>query len=233
MIDAAIYFWHRADNEAMLRAFSKRVQIRYHAKRFELDLKFADDNAGEGTESFGAVQEVYISDVYLRNLSLDLSAIRNVVDLGGNRGLFSVFAATFASRIVYVEANEKYKPILVHNMAINDFKNFAIENVFVGSDGFNAEDYKAVPQKTLRQIMTDNGLTVIDFLKVDIEGSEFSLFAVQDNCLADISHISMELHPKYGNVGDIVDILENNGFDVVVEGDMYLSASNRALSRYR
>ena len=207
---------------------SRPLHITYYGRRFLIDFDYADRMAKEGIVAFGEAREIYISDVYFRNHTVDLSRIRTVVDLGGNTGLFSVFAASFADHVVYVEANEKYDSILRHNMTLNGFKNFSVENVFVGAGGFNATDYRDVPRKTLDEIMNSRGMDYLDFLKIDIEGSEFELFKNHGKWLARVCNLSMEVHPECGDVEDIVQILERAGFDVVLEAGIYLSASNRA-----
>jgi hypothetical protein len=70
-----------------------------------------------------------------------------------------------------------------------------------------------IETETLSQIINDHNLEVVDFLKVDIEGSEFAIFNDRE-WLKHVNRIAMELHPKFGKIGDIVNTLRYCGFEV-------------------
>ena len=230
------YFRYRYTliNSESRKKLSRVWRIHFKRWTFLIDCAFADQlMPQEGYASFGNVNEIYILNSYFRHLKIDFDKIRNVVDLGGNRGAFSLLAATFASKVVYVEAVAGLREILVHNMAINNFGNYVIENVFVGEGGLAASlpEYSNVPRKRLSQIMTDNALDSIDFLKVDIEGSEFALFESTE-FLDRIGYIAMEIHPQYGDVRNIIRMLETAGFSVVLDmRSYYLWATNQRWER--
>lgn len=86
---------------------------------------------------------------------------------------------------------------------------------------------------TLAQAMQSNGVTHIDLLKVDIEGSEYALFeAITEEVLSKIDAVVMEIHPVQGKrTSDITKKLERAGFVVryrrtltSIFGKVYISA---------
>lgn len=178
------------------KRMSKKLKINYKGYKFVIDCSYTDNVIIENSYTFGIVREIYIRDCYFKFHEINLSELKNVIDLGSNRGAFSLLAANFADKVVSVEVQTKYNDVLAHNMRINGFNNYSVENVFVGEGGCFAVLKDRV--KTLEEIMNNNGLQSIDFLKIDIEGSEFKLFS-ELNCLKKIRYISMEVHREYGN----------------------------------
>ena len=68
----------------------------------------------------------------------------------------------------------------------------------------------------------------IDFLKMDVEGSEFLIFQ-KTSWLDKVKIIVMEAHQKYGNVSQIVNTLEKKGFNVnkIFNGNTYYVFAKR------
>jgi len=54
----------------------------------------------------------------------------------------------------------------------------------------------------------------VAMLKVDIEGGEFSVFNQEDDLswLASVDQIALEVHPDFGDVGPLVELLDRHGF---------------------
>lgn len=187
------------------KIMSKKLRIHYKGYDFIIDCDYTDNIIKEDSYTFGLVRELYIRDCYFKHHKLNFEELKYVVDLGSNRGTFSLLAANFAEKVVSVETQSKYNSVVAHNMEINGFDNYFVENVFIGSG--NA--------KSFDKIMEDNGIDGIDFLKIDIEGAEFGLFK-DLNCLDKIRYISMEVHQGHGNVHGLIEKLEDNGFDVIL-----------------
>jgi len=77
----------------------------------------------------------------------------------------------------------------------------------------------ACPCRTLEEVLREQGIDQVDFLKVDCEGGEYALFdTVNDATLAKISRIALEfheIHPSHDH-RRIVRRLESAGFEVMV-----------------
>jgi hypothetical protein len=76
-----------------------------------------------------------------------------------------------------------------------------------------------VPQISVSRIMDEHGLDVVNYLKLDCEGSEFEIMrALRPEHWSRIERVAMEYH-EYGRdrrVGELVEILRDNGFEVDV-----------------
>jgi hypothetical protein len=131
------------------------------------------------------------------------------MDLGANRGAFSVLMATRADFVLSVEAQEHFVPVIQHNMQKNGYTNYAIEVGFVGTGGV-LEKSDATPL-AIQQLMNRHNLKQVDLIKIDIEGSEFALFALPD-WLQRVNAISMEVHTSHGDPNIIIESLKKHGF---------------------
>ena len=100
-------------------------------------------------------------------------------------------------------------------MELNNFKNYAIECCFIGEGGLCTDLIKNNNTITLDAIMKKYDLHHIDFIKIDIEGSEFALFE-SAAWLQNVNHISMEVHHDYGDIHTILNALQNYGFSYVL-----------------
>lgn len=78
--------------------------------------------------------------------------------------------------------------------------------------GMYINQIEKAPILKLDQLIKENNISIIDFLKIDIEGSEFDLLKNNNNWLKKVKKIAMEVHPSYGNPKELKDILEQNGF---------------------
>ena len=96
-----------------------------------------------------------------------------------------------------------------NNMSRNDYKNYNIEVGFVGSGGELSN--KNIKLFTLLDLLDRNNIDQVDLLKMDIEGSEFSLFD-DPSWLPRIKVICMEVHPEYGDPQKIIDVLTKFDF---------------------
>ena len=182
----------------------------YNGKKFIFDCFGCDETIKDGTYAFGVVREIYIRDCYFKYLPVNIyKNINNAVDIGANRGAFSSLMTTTADFILSVEAQQEFEPIIRHNMFRNGFTNYNLEIGFVGSGGELSN--KNIKLFTLPDLLTSNNINQVDLLKMDIEGSEFSLFD-DPAWLYRVNAICMEVHPEYGNPKKIVDVLSKCGF---------------------
>jgi len=190
------------------------------------DCTFCDEHLKEDSFAFGSVRELYIRDCYFKLHPYAMyGKAKIIVDMGANRGAFSSLMTTQAEFIVSVECQEKYVPIIHHNMSINDYKDYVIETAFIGESGLFSDSDS--PRITIDELFDRYHLDMIDFLKMDIEGSEFDLFR-SGEWLQRVHAISMEVHPAYGDPNSILELLVKYGFTCVVANENLQRTNNIA-----
>lgn len=139
-----------------------------------------------------------------------------VVDIGANIGVFTIYAATRTQNKVYafepfpinfealqqnIRAN-RVNNVIPYRLAVSDQSG---TELFADSTDWRlkkvaliaTEKYIEVPSITLEDLMDQNHLEQIDFLKMDCEGSEgIILRSTSRSCLQRIRKISMEFHDR-------------------------------------
>ena len=169
-----------------------------------------------------------------------------VVDIGGHIGGFAVRAARLAHRghVYAYEASGKNYAILEKNRQLNNAQNLYIHNnavshqsgamkFFMPSDNGalgslmqeSDSPMETVQATTLTDIVIENSLEQIDYLKMDVEGAEYDILL---NCpsetLSKVRRIVMEYHEFEGDHRDhrdLVKLLQSNGFHVEVEDGIF------------
>lgn len=203
--------------------------FRYRGRKFIFDCEFCDSHLEEDSYGFGIVREIYIRDCYFKwHAPLAYENAKVVVDLGANRGAFSTLMTTKADFILSVECGQQYTPIIKHNLSMNRFKAFAIENVFVGSGGATLSDSTHI---SMDDLLERHSIHKVDFLKMDIEGSEFSLFENAD-WLARVNALSMEVHVEEGDPATILESLGASGFSYRVADENLVLTDDLSLAGF-
>lgn len=193
-------------------------KFHYRGSTFLFDCSFCDEHIQDGSYAFGLIREIFIRDCYLRFHPEAFNNSRNVVDLGANRGVFSVLMANHAKKVLSVEVQPVFAPVIAHNMAINGFSNYVVETAFVGYGG----DYSGIKRSTttLDELFDKYSLETVDFLKIDIEGSEFAIFR-SPSWLRRVKRVSMEVHSAFGSPDDILVVLKKNRFSTFVTDETF------------
>lgn len=175
-------------------------------------------------EHFGGAREMYCRAVYFRRPGFRIHPGEIVVDLGANRGLFSILAATEGANVVAVEAGSGFLPVINAHATLNNCNDrIKVLNALVTpgtgllstrEGRMKADHWGTEPESVRFGVVIDRyGLRRIDFLKIDIEGSEFDLFRDDDLDWLDIvEKVAMEVHPQFGDVGLILDAFTKRGF---------------------
>jgi hypothetical protein len=202
--------WRHRSLTAVDRAMGKiPLRIRYRQSEFIIDCAYADLSLQEDSATFGLIREIYIRDCYLRGHPTEvLATVKSALDLGANRGVFSTMMAARGIFVVSVECNEIYNEVIRRNMAVNGLTNYTIQNAFIGSGGLNYQEQKGLG---IEELLDQHGLKNVDFVKMDIEGSEFSLFQAP-NWLRRVEYLSMEVHQEFGRVQPLLEALERHRF---------------------
>ena len=189
-------------------------QFHYQGRTFSFDCQFCDNQLQEGSFAFGVAREIYIRDCYFKWQPPSVyDRARTVVDLGANRGAFSALMTTRAECILSVECGAQYVPVIRHNMSQNNYGNYAIESALIGEGGVFAGTESS--RITMDELFCRHEIQTVDFMKMDIEGSEFALFE-SSNWLKRVNAISMEVHPAYGAPRAILDRLNTHGFTCAI-----------------
>lgn len=169
------------------------------------------------------VREIWVRDCYLGDGFLSIPDGSTVVDLGANVGTFTMLALAHGPnvRAVAVEPNQEATQHLAEAARLNGFQDrLQICHAFVGGRTAAQDDLAAMNDYARSSFMTEDqfiqqhNLTKIDFLKCDIEGSEFQLLTPDSRLLAMTRQISIELHNAMGDPKQFTDMLNAIGFDV-------------------
>jgi len=178
-------------------------------------------------------REMYCRNVYLRT-GFVMPRTGWVLDLGANRGLFSIWAALAGAQAVAVEAQQGFGPeirgLAVHN-GVGD--RVHVEIALAGGTttagatvGVVADDKRwaatshGAPQRpagvSVPQLMSAYQIGRIGLLKVDIEGGEFAVFGGDEDLrwLDQVDQIVLEVHPSFGDAAALVGRLGQHGFAV-------------------
>lgn len=174
---------------------------------------------------FGGAREIICREVYFCLPGFQINDEDIVVDLGANVGIFTTLAAVCGKKVISIEAQSGFIPIIKSNLEKNNclhkcFIEFALVGGDVGALA-NPEVYKNAshlfedpPVISFTEIIKKYHIKNIDFLKIDIEGSEFSLFNNDISWLNQVDRIAMEVHLAYGSETSLKKKLEQYGFEV-------------------
>lgn len=179
-----------------------------NSKHYSVDLdSYRAGDMEEGSFAFGLIREIWLRDIYFRRFDLP-ARLGCVIDLGANRGIFSLQAAAVAERVVAVEPMQAYSEPLAHNLELNALDNVVVVNAMVGGNALLGQEGFAV--MALREVMAmANGLP-LDLVKIDIEGSEFGLDL---DCLRSAKRLALEVHPQWGSPVELVNRIQSLGFE--------------------
>jgi hypothetical protein len=172
-------------------------------------LRLRNDNP-----TFGNVRELYARNCYLHRLGLSKPQ-RTVLDLGANRGMFSLLAllALEAKLVVGVEPTPEYSTIFQRLLEANhcDPDRAPRYTRFISSPSVERNDPSQ--NVSIQTILREQYIDRIDLVKMDIEGHEKIVFE-EPEWLANVDNISMELHPQFvRDLSIIPEALLRYGFD--------------------
>ena len=185
------------------------------------------------------LEEIYIKNIYGPYLhgKKDLT----ILDLGCNIGLFSMFATQFAKQIYAFEPTKETFEIAKKNIAENNITNVKLfQKAIMKDDGnitfyhsenstmnsamasIQTEEFKIVGKEEVEGIRLDTfvkqeGITHIDFMKVDCEGSESEIIGGKgfENIASMVDSLIVEYHVWSGvNVQQLVTTLRDYGYKV-------------------
>jgi len=162
-----------------------------------------------------------------------------VVDVGANVGMISIQAAKLigpSGRVIAIEPNPRIAAFCKENIELNRLDNVTVMQTAlgeqVGTIGFNCdrcddrsrvvnEGGTRVPLTTLDKIMEAHPKTVIDLLKIDVEGYELTVLGGAREALRRTRWLYIEADaPNYAQYGksvkDVTALLDTQGFDIFI-----------------
>jgi len=193
----------------------KHITFRIFGKRIVFDGKM-----------FGYVMEIYARKCYFSIPGFSLEKSKTVVVVGSDGGVFAILAAKFADKVYAIEASHESTEQLRANAELNRvLDKVQITWGVVGSGtGYVTSESKLKgmfwegnppPTISFSEFISNHHLDRIDFLKIDIEGSEFSLFSYDTSWLQKVNLLVMEIHTEFGDPQHILDKLRQYGFQVL------------------
>lgn len=186
--------------------------------------------------------EIFWRNVYSNN-QIRWNQLTNIVDLGANIGMTSLFFAQKTQATIYaVEPDPDNFEQLTHNLAdeISASRLVPVQAAIAAEDKplflhKNQKSYNSTVSGTTESDIVVRGMTIktlfremyleqVDLLKIDIEGGEEDLFSVELDWLEMVNNIVMECHSE--KIRQFAtDQLTNNGF-VVSTGNNGSSYAN-------
>ena len=163
-------------------------------------------------EVYDCHSSLYIDDCIYQAHGCQIQPGDHVLDLGGNIGIFSRFAADAGASKIYTfePIQENFELLMLnrpdnceaHRLAISNTDNQRVDLVYDpkmpgGSSFISNQSGEEQPAMTVTlNTLLDNGLIEkIDFMKMDIEGAEVMAFeGISDQHLSRIRCIAMEMH---------------------------------------
>lgn len=175
-----------------------------------------------GGQIFGSIREIWVRKVYLKDNFVTIPDEGLVVDLGANIGSFTMqaLANSIHCKVIAVEPNSEFNKLFSRQVELNNFTDrVALARYFIGSFSdtqkemlrtIASKDAEFISQKKFIEL---NKLKSIDFLKCDIEGSEFDF--VTDTSLLEITkQLAIEIHDHAGDRNEFVKKLKGLGFEI-------------------
>jgi Methyltransferase FkbM domain len=197
-------------------AMSRNMTVHFGEVRLVLPLFDIDQHlrARNDNPTFGNVRELYARNCYLQRIRLTKPQ-RTVLDLGANRGMFSLLAllALEADLVVGVEPILDYTTIFERLLEANHCDPHRVPRYtrFISSP--SAERNDPIRHVSIQTILREQNIHRVDLVKMDIEGDEKVVFS-EPEWLANVDNISMELHPQIvGDLSIIPEALRRYGFE--------------------
>lgn len=175
-----------------------------------------------GGQVLSSIREIWVRNVYTKDNYVSIPESGVVVDLGANVGAFTILALANSKtcKVIAVEPNAEFNKLLLRQVSYNNFDNrVSLQRYFIGSSSPTQKEMLKAPDSKDAQFITQkefielNNLSRIDFLKCDIEGSEFDF--INDTSLLQITQqLAIEIHDSAGNRNEFIAKLIEIGFSL-------------------
>lgn len=227
--------YHYVNNKQQ-RELCRLLDIFGQSERFVMtqNVRFLDYtfNIPDNASFIGQFKEIFVDEIYKFESKNTLPVI---FDCGSNIGTSLLYFRKHhpSAKIIGFEADDRLANLSIENLKKNNITditvisnavwidNKGIEFSTEGADGGSIKgkyNLVKVPSVRLRDFLLME--TSIDFLKMDIEGAEYEVIQDCADALSHIENIFIEYHSwnhSSQKLGDILHILENNGFRYYIE----------------
>jgi len=215
----------------MITSPIRRIKCKRFCKKYNLHLTYKNNN-------LAILHEIFHDRVYADYFPFYKRA--TIVDIGAHKGYFSLFASRNAAKnstIIALEPSERNFTQLTINLRMNDITNViqihagiaaktGKQKLYLGlhdeNDTIMRQDdnrYVLATVFSLEDLLRDQSIEIVDFLKIDCEGAEYdALYSTDEKILRIINVISLEFHDvkKEGFTGlDLAHFLKDVGFSIV------------------
>lgn len=193
------------------------------------------------------ILEVWYWGVYSIRKDSDINEGDIVVDIGANKGFFSIFASKRGAKVFAFEPVPRNFLVIKENIKLNNVTdNVIAEQIAISNkDGVaqinlssindgahsmvndvHSQDSIEVKTAPFSIIWDKYSLDKIDFLKVDCEGAEYQIFGgMSREDLSKINKVSIEYHEVAGHSPEeLVALLEGNNFKILESSGGYIKA---------
>jgi FkbM family methyltransferase len=195
-------------------------------------------------------------EIIIEMLKNNISEKPVMIDLGANIGLTSIYLKSFfpSMHIFALEPEYNIFKRLEKNIKINSLRNVTLLNKGIWSESTtlkgdysfrDGEDWsfrliesnkKAdnnIVVISMTELMVNNNINNIDFLKIDIEGAEKNLFENAQNLkwLAKVKIIAIEIHDEFGARKHIEDTLLKYNFKLQYSGEHTIGVNDNLIAQ--
>jgi len=193
-----------------------------------------------------SADKTIFKEIWLKNLYNQFGVVVEdgdlVIDIGAHVGIFSTYASSLSKNgkiYSFEPLKENFKLLNFHkdlnnlNITTSNFgidgevgkKIFYVNNKNSGGNSLIEGKYKTkkieIETIKLSDFCKKEKITKIDFLKIDCEGSEYSILENDEKFLSFTNKIIMETHPFEGkSVFKLIKILKDNGFTIQNESEI-------------
>jgi FkbM family methyltransferase len=210
------------------------------SSEYEFEWKSRQIHVRKKTSDLNVFRQIFALEQY-KNRSLEGMKIESIVDLGANIGLSALYyKMTFpGAKVLAVEPEiGNYNMMLknlqgldnvhcLNNAIWNSSKSLGVYDRGLGEYGFivseeNPKEIGSIKSLTIDEIMENYNLSKIDLLKIDIEGSEKELFALNfESWLPKVGCIVIELHDwmRSGCASSFFKAISPYNYDVSFKGE--------------
>ena len=161
-----------------------------------------------------------------------------VVDIGAHIGLYTIISSKrvgLNGKVVAVEANPRNFQMLNHNIKLNRLNNVIPFNYIayskemdlvlaeyarmLGGDVKDGHRTAAIHVNTLDNLLQQNGIREVNWIKIDVEGAELEVLKGAHNTLSDSKDISIliEIHGISHLYKPIIELLNLYNFKIEFE----------------
>lgn len=220
----------------LLRSYLKYKEFNYICQVCHLRLDWKNNSHDVNT-----LKDIFIQRCYSDYFPFQQSAV--IVDIGAHKGYFTIFASkntSQPSRFICLEPAEDNLTTLISNLKSNGVQNFDVlpYGIYSKSDVIKLYSAKSVNYSifkptnvtskeitseiavvSLRDLMIEQHIDHVDFLKMDCEGAEYPALMESDpETLKKIKTISIEFHDLKNSDytgAKLAKFMEQNDFKIV------------------